>query len=117
MHDCTKEGEDTRYPPSLQVVGLDGQEKTVSDSVYIRILGANIQSNLGWQMHLEGGGEKAVLPSARRQLGLLKSQGKLIPQRSRLNLARGLVLSKLCYIMPVWGGCSHHLQKKGTSAS
>ena len=44
-----------------------------------------------------------MLPSARRQLGLLKSQGKLIPRESRLNLASGLVLSKLCYIMPIWG--------------
>ena len=58
-----KKGKTPGTPPSLVVTGLDGEEKTVRDSVSIRILGANLQSNLSWQMHLEGG-EKAVLPLA-----------------------------------------------------
>ena len=106
-----KKGKTPGIPPYLQVTDLEGRQKLVEDKIYTRILGANIQSNLGWLMHLEGGA-KAVLPAARKQLGLLKHQGSLIPISSRLNLARSLILSKLTYMMPVWGGAkASHIRK------
>ena len=106
-----KKGRTPGPPPSLQVVGENGGYKTVADTDFTRILGANLQANLTWVRHLETG-KKAVLPAARKQLGLLKHQGKLIPRSSRLTLARGLVLSKLTYIMPLWGGAAPaHLRK------
>ena len=99
-----KKGKPPGNPPSLLVQGRNQDEdKLVEYTSYTRILGANLQANLGWLAHLETG-EKAVLPRVRRQLGLLKHQGNLIPKSCRINLARSLVLSKLCYLMPLWGG-------------
>ena len=109
-----KKGKNPGNPPSLVVRGETGEDKEVSDKGCTRILGANLQANLGWYKHLETG-EKAILPQARKQLGLLKSKGKLIPMSSRLNLARGLVLSKLAYIMPLWGGWCTSPYKEGSS--
>ena len=98
-------------PPTLLVKDSNGEDKVVKDSNCLRILGANLQSNITWQAHLETR-EKAVLPGARKALGLLRHQGKNIPMSSRQTLARGLVLSKLYYLMPLCGGASNALLKK-----
>ena len=55
-----KKGKTPGVPPSLLVTDQDGNQKLVEDKIYTRILGANVQSNLGWKMHLEGG-NKAIL--------------------------------------------------------
>ena len=90
-------------PPSLIVQDENGQNKEIKDSQYLRILGANVQSNMSWQMHLEGG-KKAMFPAARKFLGHLRHQGDLIPRSCRNNLAKTLILSRLQYLMPLWGG-------------
>ena len=53
-----------------------------------------------------------MLPAARKQLGLLRHLGNKIPRRTRNNLARGLILSRLNYLMPLWGGASDTLINK-----
>ena len=92
-------------PPWLTVEKEPGIYRTVKDSGVTRILGANIQANMLWTQHLETG-EKALFPQVRKLLGQLRHIGKMIPRRSRLTLARGLVLSRLCYLMPLWGGAA-----------
>ena len=79
----------------------------------VRILGANIQHNMMWQSHLETG-PKALLPRLRKQLGLLKHLGNLIPISIK-KLARCLIGSRLSYLMPLWGGGSRNLPKKSTN--
>ena len=98
-----KRGQITGQPPSLLVESHPGQTELVEDTQSVRILGANIQHNMMWQSHLEMG-PKALLPWVRQQLGLLKHLGDLIPMSSRKNLARGLIGSRMSYLMPLWGG-------------
>ena len=50
-----------------------------------------------------------MLPGVRRQLGILRHLGKKLPPRTRNNLAKGLILSRLNYLMPLWGGASDTL--------
>ena len=97
-------------PPSLQVEKEPGVWKHIKNAEYTRILGANLQGNL-WSSHLETG-ERALFPQVRRQIGLLRHKGKLIPLSSRNNLARGLILSKLNYLMPIWGGATKKYIRK-----
>ena len=52
-------------PPSLIVQKVTGVDKTIEDSNYTRVLGANLQANLTWQAHLETG-NKALLPAVRK---------------------------------------------------
>ena len=49
-------------------------------------------------------GERALLPAIRKQLGHLHHIGKLIPNSCRINLANVLILSRMSYLMPLWGG-------------
>ena len=75
---------------------------TISDKGECRILGGILQANMSWSAHLESG-LKALLPRVRRQLGALQSLGRKIPVRCRKTLAHGFILSKLLYLIPVWG--------------
>ena len=95
-------------PPTLEVEKEPGVWKTVEDSSYIRILGANIKANMTWQFHMESG-DRALLPILRKQMGYLKHIGVKIPRTCRNNLAKGLIQSRMSYLMPLWGGASNQL--------
>ena len=98
-------------PPELEVIDKDGNNKMITDSQYCKILGGNIQNNLSWIGHLENA-EKAILPQIRKNLGLLKSLGKTLPKNCRNTLARGMVVSKLIYLISIWGGgTKNHIRK------
>ena len=75
------------------------------------ILGLNFQHNLTWKSHLEHG-NKPLLPSLRQNLGALKHTGKLIPMGSRNTLARGLIISRLSYLIGIWGGATPNLLRR-----
>ena len=105
-----KKGKTPGQSPSLQIETDQGQEE-ILDSHFTRILEANVQSNMLWQSHLKSG-KKALLPHVRKLLGQLKHIGKLIPIASRKNLARGLILSRLSYCMPLWGSASNTYLRK-----
>ena len=102
---CQKRGKTPGQPPTLLVETATGEVKTVKDRQHTRILGGNVQCNMSWQAHLETG-LKALLPQVRRQLGHLRHQGRLIPKASRRNLVQGLIVSRLSYLLPLWGGAT-----------
>ena len=87
-----KRGKAVGVPPTLVVEKTLGVLKRIPNSESTRILGANVAGNLLWHHHLESG-PKALLPAARKQLGLLRHLGNKIPMRTRSNLERGLILS------------------------
>ena len=106
-----KRGRMEGEPPNLTVEIGDGTEKEIVDKQEMRILGTNMQQNMGWISHLEKG-HKAILPAARKQFGTIQQLGKMLPKTSRKLLAEGLVMSKLNYIMSQWGGTTNnHLMK------
>ena len=78
-----------------------GVLKEIKYNKTTRILGANIQHNGLWTSHLESG-PKALLPQVRKLLGMLRHLGPKIPPRCRNNLAKGLIHSRLAYLMPFW---------------
>ena len=102
-----KRGKTQGFPPTLRVQTDTGNIKIVEDSHYIRVLGGNLQRNLAWQAHLETG-SKPLLPRIRKLIGRLKHLGNLIPMRNRKNLGKGLIVSQLNYLQPLWGGSSQH---------
>ena len=106
MYDKTEKGKNFGRPPPHLVVPdpqNPGQMKNILDKNHLRILGSNIQANMNWDSHLLGG-EKAILPNIRRQLGSLKTLGNKIPMTSKKLLANGLLLSKFNYLIAIWGG-------------
>ena len=101
-----KRGRTNGNPPSLRVEIKPGVWKDIMDSSTSRILGATLQNNMTWQAHLQTA-EKAILPEARRKLGALYTLKKVLPQTSKLQLATSLILSKLVYLVPLWGGATN----------
>ena len=104
-------------PPTIKAkTTVDGRTeiKTIENQISCRLLGINIQNDLTWKAHLESG-EKALLPTLRRRLGALRHMGRDIPLKGRQILANGLILSKIIYMIPVWGGaCETQLMKVQT---
>ena len=98
-----KKGRTPGPPPELVIVNTQGELKTVLDTGHLRILGVNLMANMSWGSHLETG-TRALLPAARRLLGSLKHLGSKLPKSCRKLLASTMVMSKLTYLMPVWGG-------------
>ena len=111
-----KKGRTYGEPPHLTVETDPGVYKDIRDKTTTRILGANVQANGLWNSHLETG-PKALFPQVRKLLGMLRHLGPKIPIRCRNNLSKGLIHSRLSYLMPLWGGASTALIKKSTSAS
>ena len=98
-------------PPSLTVMSNQGNIETIHDSKYCRVLGLNLQNNMTLNSHLETG-SKSLLPSLRKNLGALRSLGEKIPQGSRNTMARGLILSRISYLISIWGGSTENLIRK-----
>ena len=61
------------------------------------------RKNLQWQAFLETGSEP-LLPALRKNLDILKYLGKNIPQASKKLLATGLIIGKMNYLLPLYGG-------------
>ena len=91
------------FQPTLETINELGEVENIKPKKQIRLLGITLEQNLSWKQHLITG-DKAVLPTARKQLGSLKRISKQIPRKSRLQLANGLILSRISYGMAVWGG-------------
>ena len=89
-------------PDIMTIVTQDGQ-KTVSNTKHGRILGLNLEEDLGWRSQLETG-PKPLLPCLRKRVGQLRHIGRQIPKQGRLILANGLIVSKIIYMIQVWGG-------------
>ena len=89
----------------LSVVKPDRTLKIIEPKESIRLLGANFNKDCTWRHHLDVG-EKALLPALRSSIGVLAHIGKNIPKKSKLLFANGLIMSKIVYLIPMWGGLS-----------
>ena len=78
------------------------QDELITDSGSCRLLGLTFRGNLSWENHLNSG-KKSLLPALRRQIGLLSRIACNMSQKARLNLVNCLVISRLSYMICVWG--------------
>ena len=70
-----------------------------------------MHNNLLWDAHLSSG-KKAILPAVRRQLGMISTISRNMSKKARLQLVNALALSKLTYMMCLWGNAtSNHIRK------
>ena len=90
-------------PPQPTVRKPDGTLKVILAAELVKLLGVNLNKDANWKHQLELG-ENPVLKSLRSILGMLSHISKNLPIKSRLLLANGLFISKLAYLLPMWGG-------------
>ena len=72
------------------------------------LLGCTISDDLKWRNHLIGGNQSVV----RQIVGRINSLSKLSTRadfRTRLVVANGVVMSKMVYLIQLWGGCESYL--------
>ena len=106
-----KKGKMMGQPPTLVVETGQGTRKEIVDTGHLRILGANLMANMTWASHLETG-SKALLPGIRRQLGAFQHLGRKLPRSCRKILAATMIMSRIMYLMPVWGGTTDNYVRK-----
>ena len=87
------------------------QDKLISDSSSCRMLGLNMGNNLTWESHLISG-RKALLPAPRRQVGMISRIGQNMSKKARLNLTNSLIMSRLSYMVCIWGNTNETLLRK-----
>ena len=92
----------TTDPPELNVQTPEGM-KTIKSNVSEILLGINLQNDTSCKSHLQTG-EKPLMSALRKRLGALKHLGTQVLKNGRKLLATGLIISKLIYMIPVWGG-------------
>ena len=97
--------------PQLTIVKPDGTLKIILAKEHIRLLGANLNRDATWAHQLELG-EKPVLKTLRSTIGALTHISKNMNVKCRLLLANGLFISKLLYLLPMWGGLTYRDSKK-----
>ena len=90
-------------PPQLSVQKSDGSLKVITAKDSCRLLGVNVNKDANWNHQLELG-EKPLLTRLRSIVGILSHLSKNLPMKSCLLLANGLFISRLLYLLPMWGG-------------
>ena len=98
-------------PPTLKVKDKKGNWKVIISSQKERILGINLQENLSWEAQVNIG-EKALFPEVRKVIGAIKHIRNLTDNKTRLLLANSLVMSRILYLLPIWGGASNKITKE-----
>ena len=75
-----------------------------------KLLGVTLHQSTSWNQHVRDGKELVLRQLTSRVNGLRK----LAPRASfktKLMLANGIVISKLCYGLAVWGSCQGYLRR------
>ena len=73
-----------------------------------KLLGAWIHQDLKWSEHLQDN-QESLMRSLSLRLGALKKLGRVASLRTRKMIANGVFMSKLSYLISVWGGCEGYL--------
>ena len=91
-------------------VTLQAGQHSIRHTRSEKLLGANICEDLKWKEHLLTNEQSLVRQLTSRVNGLNKvcSRASL---KTRLQVANGIFISKLCYLIQLWGGCEGYLLK------
>ena len=91
-------------------VKLEAGPHTISPTPTERLLGCQISQDLKWKQHILEGDQSLVKQLTSRINGLCMMSVRA-SMSTRLMVANGIVMSKLCYLIQLWGGCDGYLLK------
>ena len=75
-----------------------------------KLLGINIHQSMTWNHHVRDG-DGSVLKQLTTRINGLKKLSNKADFKTKLNLANGIVISKLSYGLAMWGNCQGYLRK------
>ena len=73
-----------------------------------KLLGLQLHEGLKFSEYIMGN-EKSLIKMLNTRVKALQMVKKIADFKTRLMIANGILMSKLCYIIPVWGGCEEYL--------
>ena len=94
----------------LNPVQINTPTEVIVKSEVEKLLGAYLHQDLKWAEHITGN-EESLVKSLNRRVGALKKVCKLAAFRNRKMVADGIFMSKLVYLIPLWGACAKSLLK------
>ena len=113
---CT---EQKRRHIETKEVMLDTGSEIIHPTPSELLLGFQVDQNLGFGNFLLAG-KDSVLSSLSKRIGALKSISKVANFKTRLSVCSSLVMSRILYMLPVYGGAPEYmldaLQKKQSEA-
>ena len=89
-------------------ISLNTGQEIIRTTECENLLGGNISQNLKWTNHILLN-EKSLVKQLGTRLNALRKISKVVDYKTRKMLADGLFMSKLVYIIPLWGGCEKFL--------
>ena len=81
---------------------------TIQPSETEKLIGGILHQSLGWKQHIQGH-RNSLLSQLTSRLNGLKKVCVNASFRTRLMIANGVIMSKLCYLVTLWGGASQYL--------
>ena len=83
------------------------------------MLGFQIHESMTFSQHVMDG-KDALIKTLNKRIGALKKIRNVASFKAKLNIANGIFMSKILYLLPLYGGCPEYLlisiQKKQTEA-
>ena len=93
-----------------RTVNIKTSTEIITPSSKEKLLGCWVSDNLKWAEHIQDNRESLILALTAR-LGALKKISRVASFKNRKMLANGIFLSKLSYMIAIWGGCGIVLRK------
>jgi hypothetical protein len=86
-------------------------KKVVEPVEETRLLGAILRNDMSWRTNVISG-KDAILKQVNRKTGILRGVRKYLTKKSMLTLANGILISRLVYLIPVWGGTTVEITRR-----
>ena len=94
----------------LSPVVINTPTEVIEKSETEKLLGAWLHQDMKWAEHVVGN-EDCLVRSLNRRIGALRKVCKVAGFKNRKMIADGIFMSKLVYLIPLWGACAASLLK------
>ena len=95
---------------SIKLVTFKAEDHIVKQSKTEKLLGANLSQDMKWQEHIMDN-DSSIIKQLKCKINILALLAKRASFKNRLMLPNGLVISKLSYLIQLWGRASDFLLK------
>ena len=104
---------------NLTPVTLNTGNEIIKTSRTETLLGFKIHESMGFSEHILDS-KDSLIKTLNMRIGALKKIRKVASFKAKLNIANGIIMSKILYLLPLYGGCPEYLlsaiQTKQTEA-
>ena len=104
---------------NLPPLTLNTGNKIITTSRTETLLGFKIHESMGFSEHILDC-KDSLVKTLNQRIGALKMIKKAASFKAKLNIANGIIMSKILYLLPLYGGCPEYLlsaiQSKQTEA-